>query len=94
MYFGGNLGGYVFFVLFKIFWLIWIIMWVFLIVVYIRNMKYDFGIVDIFMSIFLIYLLDVLGYICNIRNKNMLCFMVLFFDFKSYYMELLLCVCN
>lgn len=57
-------------------------------------MKYDFGIVDIFMSIFLIYLLDVLGYICNIRIKNMLCFMVLFFDFKSYYMELLLCVCN
>lgn len=59
-------------------------------------MKYDFGIVDIFMIIFLIYLLDVLGYICicNIRNKNMLCFMVLFFDFKSYYMELLLCVCN
>lgn len=57
-------------------------------------MKYDFGIVDIFISIFLIYLLDVLGYICNIRNKNMLCFMVLFFDFKSYYMELLLCVCN
>lgn len=52
MYFGGNLGGCVFLVLFKIFWLIWIIMWVFLIVVYIRNMKYDFGIVDIFISIF------------------------------------------
>lgn len=81
MYFGGNLGGFVFFVLFKIFWLIWIIMWVVLIVVYIKNMKYDFGIVNIFMSIYLIYLLDVLGYICSIRNKNMLCFMVLFFDF-------------
>lgn len=45
-YFGGNSGGHVFFALLKIFRLIRIIMWVFLIVVYIRNMKYDSGIAD------------------------------------------------
>lgn len=69
-YFGGNSGGHVFFALLKIFRLIRIIMWVFLIVVYIRNMKYDSGIADTFMSTFLTYLLDALGHTCNSRIKN------------------------
>lgn len=95
-YFGGNSGGHVFFALLKIFRLIRIIMWVFLIVVYIRNMKYDSGIADTFMTTFLTYLLDALEHTCtcNTRNKNMLCPMVSSFDFKSHYMELLPCVCN
>lgn len=57
-------------------------------------MKYDSGIADTFMTTFLTYLLDALGHTCNTRNTNMLCPMVLSFDFKSHYMELLPCVCN
>lgn len=79
-YFGGNSGGLVFFALLKIFRLIRIIIWVVLIVVYIKNMKYDSGIANTFMST-LTYLLDALGHTCSTRNKNMLCPMVSSFDF-------------